>query len=241
MIHFLYLIFTGRKNFIYVSFSSALGSTEISFRVGSLTVFCHIIVFRMKNDRIILCFCKIKNRFKNLISHLYQLHCSVYASLIFSCNDCNRISHISKMPIQNQTVIRAWFRKGLARLGISLRRHIFISKNSLNPRNFFCIIRLNLCNYSMCMGTSKKSDDKAVRRSNIIRINRTAGKESPGILFYDSFIHKFCFFKHILTLLSDSKIFEKCPILSLVSGTPTEISGQIFFNLLPTWMRNLPL
>ena len=154
MVNFFHPVIAFRQNFFYVAFSSALGGTEVSFRTGSFSFFCHIIFFRMNDHRMIFCLRKIQYRLQHFIVHLDHPHRPVYAGFIFSCHNSHRIAHIAYPVFQNLTIVRTWFRKRLSCLSISARRHVFIGKYSFNSRNFFCRCCPNLLDPGMGMGTS---------------------------------------------------------------------------------------
>ena len=106
------------------------------------------------------------------------------------------------MAIDEQTVVGAGFRVGLAglRVAAGILRHILPSEDSFDAGHFFGNGGVDSADDGVCMGRAQQLDDQAVLRDKIIHIDRLAGDQLHRVFFAERFVDgfhctpSFCFF-----------------------------------------------
>ena len=158
--------------------------TEISFVVRSHIAEGMPIFFRVDEDGIILGGVKIQNRLQYLIGYLDHFESTVHTGLIFAGHDGHRIADIANSLIKNQPIVRTWLWIRLASEGKPFIWNILPGKNAFDPGNLLCCRGIDIGDPRMGIGTPEYFYNQAVRRCQIIRINRFAGDKSLWRLFF---------------------------------------------------------
>ena len=193
MISLFYCIFTVTKNFIHISMFFYCRSTEITFIITTKRDFQFPVLFRVDHHRIIFCFMDIKNSRFHPIFYFDSFHSFIYCSFCFTCNNRYCISHKTYMTINDQPVIRAHFRRSLSCESKTLLRHIFICKDTGDPRHFHGISCFNLFYPGIGVRTSQDFYDQAVLWCQIIGIYRFSCYQRHCIRFSYRLIYIFHF------------------------------------------------
>ena len=204
MIRMIHDLVTIRQHCIYISVRRHFAGTEIpliicSHRAQRLPVF-----FRVHQDQIVLCFPEIQHRLQHLILYLDHLQGSVYGFFRLTCHDRHNISYITHPLIQQESVIRRWFRIRLSGHGKALLRHIFISIDANDSRYLHRNIRLDLFNPCVCMRTSEYLYHQSIGRGNIIYISWFPQQELHGVLLSYRLSYTFKILFHAFTPPSSS-------------------------------------
>lgn len=119
---------------------------------------------------------EIQNSFQHLVVYFDKLERLIYALFIFTGYDSHHISHKADVAVDQQTVVGAGLRVGLAGLCVAagILRHILPSEDGFDAGHLFCNSGVDAADDGVCMGRAQQLDDQAVLRDDIIHINRLA-------------------------------------------------------------------
>ena len=94
----------------------------------------------MDENRVILGDMVVQHGFQHFILDLDELQCLVYAFFVFTGHNGNHIAHKAHMAVNDQPVVGAGFRVGLAGLCIAtaVLIHIFPGVDCFDARHLFC-------------------------------------------------------------------------------------------------------
>ena len=145
----------------------------------------------------------VQHGLQNLILHLDELEGLVHAFLVLTGHDGHHVAHKAYMAVDEQTVARAGFRVGLARLGVAGRilRHILPGEDSFNAGHLFGNRSVDVLDNGVCVRRAQELDNEAVLRDHIIHIDGLAGDQLHSVLFAEGLIDgvhsaaSFCFFQ----------------------------------------------
>ena len=171
MIRMLYDLIALCEHGFHISVVIFRTCTEISLIVRTDRTERFPAFLRMHQQFIILGLMKIQNGRKHFVLYFQELPRTVHAFFIFSGNNRHRISHVAHMLIEDQTVIRAWFRVGLSCHCKTLFRHILPGINRLNARNTLCCRLFHGFYDCIGMRTPQYLDNQTILRHQIIYIN----------------------------------------------------------------------
>ena len=142
------------------------------------------VILRMHKHRIILRFVEIKHRLQHIVFHFHKLHRFACRFFILCCNDCDNISHKPHVPVDNQPVIRRWFRISLTCDCKPRLRHIRPCIDIHHARNFLCNFCMDFFHNRIGMRTAQKLHDKR-RARDIICIHRFSQQQLHGVFLPD--------------------------------------------------------
>ena len=191
MISPVYYIFTFLQQSVYISQTFFFLGTEIPLVICSHRHLGLPVILRVNQRLIVLGLMKIQYCRKNLIFYLDKFQGFIHSSFRLSRNNGCPVSYKTHSLVQYQTVIGAEFRVGLACQGKTLLRHIFISKDTFNSRNFHGRLCFDLFNKSMSIRASQHLHDKAVLGGDVICVYRLSCNQSHSILFHHRLIYIF--------------------------------------------------
>ena len=185
-----------------ITIAAFIMGAEVALVVGAHGSKAFPVILRVHKDRIILCGVEIQHGFQHLIIHFNELECLVHALFILTGYDGHHVSHKADVAIDQQTVVGAGLRVGLAGLRItaSILRHILPGKDSLDAGHFFGNGGVDGADDGICMGRAQQLDDQAVLRNDVIHIDRLAGDQLHRVFFAERFVDgfhctpSFCFF-----------------------------------------------
>lgn len=122
---------------------------------------------------------EIQHGFQHLIIYFNELERLVHALFVLTGYDGHHVSHEADVAIDQQTVVGAGFRVGLAglRVAAGILRHILPSEDSFDAGHFFGNGGVDSADDGVCMGRAQQLDDQAVLRDKIIHIDRLAGDQ----------------------------------------------------------------
>ena len=185
-----------------ITVAAFIMSAEVALIVGTHGGKALPVVLRMHKDRIILCCVEIQHGFQHLIIHFNELERLVHALFVLTGYDGHHVSHKADVAIDQQTVVGAGFRVGLAglRVAAGILRHILPSEDGFDAGHLFGNSGVDGADDGVCMGRAQQLDDQAVLRDEIIHIDRLAGDQLHRVFFAERFVDgfhctpSFCFF-----------------------------------------------
>ena len=137
-----------------ITVAAFIMSAEVAFVVGAHGGKAFPVILRVHKDRIILCGVKIQHGFQHLIIYFNELERLVHALFVLTGYDGHHVSHEADVAIDEQTVVGAGFRVGLAglRVAAGILRHILPSEDSLDAGHFFGNSGVDAADDGVCMG-----------------------------------------------------------------------------------------
>ena len=193
---------TPGQHSVDIAAAAFIMSAEVALVVGTHGGKAFPVILRVHKDRIILCGVEIQHGFQHLIIHFNELERLVHALFVLTGYDGHHVSHKADVAIDQQTVVGAGFRVGLAglRVAAGILRHILPSEDSFDAGHFFGNGGVDGADDGVCMGRAQQLDDQAVLRDEIIHIDRLAGDQLHRVFFAERFVDgfhctpSFCFF-----------------------------------------------
>ena len=151
------------------------------------------VVLRMDEDGVVLGGVEIQHRLQHLILHLDELHRLLDAFVIRTGHDGHDIAHKADVPVDDQTVVGAGLRVGLAGLGVAagVLVHILPGKDGLDAGHLFGHRGVDGLDDGVGVGRAQQLDDEAVGRSEIVHVDRLTGHELHRVLFPERFVDVF--------------------------------------------------
>ena len=190
------------QHIVDITIAAFIMSAEVALIVGTHGGKALPVVLRVHKDGVILCGVEIQNSFQHLVVYFDKLERLIYALFIFTGYDSHHISHKADVAVDQQTVVGAGLRVGLAGLCVAagILRHILPSEDGFDAGHLFGNSGVDAADDGVCMGRAQQLDDQAVLRDDIIHINRLAGDQLHRVFFAERFVDgfhcapSFCFF-----------------------------------------------
>ncbi len=176
---------TGRQLRFHIPVHAFAGGAKIPLHIRSYLTERFPVIFRMNDYRIVLCFMKIQYSRKHFIFCFDQFQCPVHTVLVFSSHNRHRVSYKTDMTVQNEPVIRTWFRISLSCQGKPVLGYVFPGIHRLDTGYLFCRTGLYRTDKGIGTGTAQQFHNKTVFSRQIFRKYRLSGNQSPGIYFSD--------------------------------------------------------
>ena len=193
---------TSGQHSVNIAAAARIVGAEVALVVGTHGGKAFPVVLRVHKDGVILCGVEIQNSFQHLVVYFDKLERLIYALFIFTGYDSHHISHKADVAVDQQTVVGAGLRVGLAGLCVAagILRHILPSEDGFDAGHLFGNSGVDAADDGVCMGRAQQLDDQAVLRDDIIHINRLAGDQLHRVFFAERFVDgfhcapSFCFF-----------------------------------------------
>ena len=118
---------------IHITIAVLRRGTEVAFIVGANRAQALPAVLRMYQDRVIFSGVEVEHRLQHLVLYFDKTQSLIYSFFRLTGHNCHCITHKTDSLVQDQAVIRAWLRVGLARHGKTLLGTVLIRQDRLNP------------------------------------------------------------------------------------------------------------
>ena len=151
------------------------------------------VVFGMDDNIVVQSFGEIEERFLDFVFDAEDAEGLVDGVFIRTGYESDGIADEADLLIQDEAVIRAQFRIGLAGNGETRLRHVFSRDDADDARHLFGSALIHLLDDGSGMGTAQGLDDETVLGPQIIRIDRLARDQGLRILLGNNVIDSFVF------------------------------------------------
>ena len=164
---------------------------EVSFIICTNGTMGDPVIFRMHQNFIVFRCAEIQDCRQYIIFNFDHFQSFVYCFFIFTCNDCNDITMISYMSVQDQTIVRAGFRICLTSHCEAFLRNIFVCVNCFDTGYAHGDGSIDFFNDRICMRAVQQFYYQCIFRHHITCINRFTSYQLHSIFFTDGLIYKF--------------------------------------------------
>ena len=151
------------------------------------------VVFGMDDDIVIQGFGEIQERFLDVVLDAEDAQGLVDGFFTRTGDEGDGIADEANLLIQDEAVIRAQFRIGLAGNGEPRLRYVIGRDDADDARHLFGRTLVHVLDDGSGMRTAQGLDDEAVLGPQIIRIDRLACDQGLGILLGNSMVDNFVF------------------------------------------------
>ena len=168
---------------LHISHLKAVGGHQIAFLVGTHLAQGAEVVLRVDHNGVVQGLGKVQQRLQHLILHFDEPHRPPGDLLRLRGHNGHRVPGAAQVPVQDQPVIGAGLRPGLAGGGKAALGHILPGQHRRHPGHHFGPAGINRDNIGPGMGGAQQLDPQGIGGNQIPGVHRLAGDQAHGVLF----------------------------------------------------------
>ena len=176
---------------LHVAVLHAVGAAQVALVVRAHGAQGLEVLFRMHQNRVVLRLGEVQQGLQHLVFYFNEARGLGGGSLGLGGHQSHRVAHAAQAAVQDQPVVGAGLRVGLARGGEAALGYIFIGKDGHNAGHFQGGGGVDLLDQRVGVGAAQHLHHQGVGGDHVAGVDRLAGHKAHGVHLADGLIHVF--------------------------------------------------